>query len=1091
MRLISRRRAWPALVALLTLAAAGAPTPLLPPDEAGDGAEEKSTAPAVPSREPFVIERLESAYRFEADGTRTRSLRSRVRIQTEAALKQFGQVALGYESGLERVSITGRVIKPDGRATEIPESAVQDLTTEVSRMAPVYSDLREKHLVVPGLRPGDVLEYEFRFEGLAPLSPGQFWAAHDFNREVVVEDERLRIDVPGGKYVNVKTKPGLDATVEEKDGRRVYSWRSSNLKPREPEQPSLLRLLRKGSDDAEPPAVQLSTFKTWAEVGDWYAGLESGRREPDDAIRARVADLTRDRPDEVARLKALYDYVAQKYRYVGIMFGIGRYQPHAAAEVFRNQYGDCKDKHTLLAAMSEASGLRAQAALTSSSNAIDAAFPSPSQFDHVITYVAREGGAIWLDTTSMVAPFRLLSPTIRGKEALVVAPGGQSALRKIPEEPAVPGLEIRKVEGSVDTIGTLNADVRLSVRGDSEASFRYALREVPEARWPELLRFVVPGVQFQDEVTSVETSDIADTDHPFELRFHLVRRNFLNPFDADPRLELPLGGIAPDDEGELEAGRPIVLGSGKVEYHARLRLPASFAARPPLPVTVTRDYAEYQSSYALDQAVLTADRLLSIRLREIPASRGNDFVAFRRALSSDVQQSVAVKIAAGGRPGEVSGVNTDDLQQSARAAMEQGDAQAAIALLEQAVKTNPKHDGVQADLGAAYLMAAQMEKAEAALKQAIALNPYTPDAENNLGRLYAATRREDEAVKAFRRQIEINPLDDSAHRMLGHVLLEKKKYADAESELAKAATITPNAADLHLDLGKAQLGTGKVTEAKESFARAVELAPMPHVWNEVAYALADRSIALDQAEQYAVSAAATLAAQSMGFHLESLKTRDLQLMGLLGAAWDTLGWVYFKRGKTAAGERYLKAAWELTQDGTAALHLAQLHEAAGRSEKAIEHYALAAAAPRSEQTARERLKSLLGEVKAKVTVDRTREGLQNLRSLTVPGASGDGTAEFFVLLRPPAAVEEVRFISGDAAMKPLTAALKRTTFDLTLPNDHDLRVVRRGFMVCSRSYSGPVNKPPNPGGKGGSPAPPGGGSCDFILMLPQDVHSVK
>ncbi len=31
--------------------------------------------------------------------------------------------------------------------------------------------------------------------------------------------------------------------------------------------------------------------------------------------------------------------------------GIGGYQPHFAADIFRNRYGDCKDKATLLSAM--------------------------------------------------------------------------------------------------------------------------------------------------------------------------------------------------------------------------------------------------------------------------------------------------------------------------------------------------------------------------------------------------------------------------------------------------------------------------------------------------------------------------------------------------------------------------------------------------------------------------------------------------------------------------------------------------------------------------------------------------------------------
>ena len=50
-------------------------------------------------------------------------------------------------------------------------------------------------------------------------------------------------------------------------------------------------------------------------------------------------------------------------RYIGVAFGIGRYQPHSAETVLDNQYGDCKDKHTLLAAMLKAAGYEAWPAL--------------------------------------------------------------------------------------------------------------------------------------------------------------------------------------------------------------------------------------------------------------------------------------------------------------------------------------------------------------------------------------------------------------------------------------------------------------------------------------------------------------------------------------------------------------------------------------------------------------------------------------------------------------------------------------------------------------------------------------------------------
>jgi transglutaminase-like putative cysteine protease len=114
--------------------------------------------------------------------------------------------------------------------------------------------------------------------------------------------------------------------------------------------------------------------------------------------------VTKNAPNDETKLRVLYGYVSTQFRYIGISFGIGRYQPHSAAEVLANQYGDCKDKHTLLASLLTAVGIPADPALISTSREVDADVPSPGQFDHVITAVPTEGGVVWLDTTAEVGP---------------------------------------------------------------------------------------------------------------------------------------------------------------------------------------------------------------------------------------------------------------------------------------------------------------------------------------------------------------------------------------------------------------------------------------------------------------------------------------------------------------------------------------------------------------------------------------------------------------------------------------------------------------------------------------------------------------
>ena len=182
------------------------------------------------SKEAFVVEQLHERYRFENDGTGRKVDTLRVHVLSEAGVQGFGQLRFGYNSANDRMEIGYvRVIKPDGNIVTAGADAIQDLNGAVQQIAPVYTDYREKHVTVPGLRPGDVLECEVTTIFYTALAPGQFWMQHDFNQTSIVLDEKLEIDIPAGRTVKLKTAPGSDAKITEENGRRIYRWETSHL----------------------------------------------------------------------------------------------------------------------------------------------------------------------------------------------------------------------------------------------------------------------------------------------------------------------------------------------------------------------------------------------------------------------------------------------------------------------------------------------------------------------------------------------------------------------------------------------------------------------------------------------------------------------------------------------------------------------------------------------------------------------------------------------------------------------------------------------------------------------------------------------
>ena len=141
--------------------------------------------------------------------------------------------------------------------------------------------------------------------------------------------------------------------MKEAGGRRTYHWArvargSQGARPDEAgkEEPANL------DDMPERPPIRLTTFADWKEVGEWFAGLERAARKVTPGDSGEGPDSSRPgRASDVEKLEALYDFVSKNFRYVSLSLGAGRYQPRAAADVLRDAYGDCKDKHTLLASV--------------------------------------------------------------------------------------------------------------------------------------------------------------------------------------------------------------------------------------------------------------------------------------------------------------------------------------------------------------------------------------------------------------------------------------------------------------------------------------------------------------------------------------------------------------------------------------------------------------------------------------------------------------------------------------------------------------------------------------------------------------------
>lgn len=1023
-----------------------------------------SPAKVPKPNQAYILENSRTVANFQNDGTFTSEVSAQYRVLSQSGVQQLGLLVFSYSDANQKLKIDFvRVHKPDGTVIETPLDSVQEMPAQISRIAPMYSDLRQRNVPVKGLAMGDVLQYQYVIQTVKPSIRGEFWFDYTFAKTGIVKDEELLISFPKGRYVKVKS-PGFSPVIANQGNRTSYTWKSSNSGGEAETQPA-----------AEPPlpSVEITTFRDWSEVGQWWEALAREAAAPTPEVRAKAAELTRGLKTDDEKVRALYHFVSTQYRYISLSFGIGRYKPHSAAVVLSNMYGDCKDKHVLLASLLNAIGLEAWPALINSRRKIDPDVPSPGQFDHVITVVPEGQNLIWLDTTPGVAPFAFLLAPLRGKKALLMPDSKDPYLAETPENPPFQSSQIFNADAKLGADGVLTATIRRTLRGDQGVITRLLFNETPQARWQAVVQAISYFSGFGGKVSNINVGDPESTGEAFQLSYDYTRKNYGDW--AHQRTSPPMARLLLPDwtDDAAKTSKPLKLGApGSTTLTAKLTLPKGYTPALPPAVNLNRQFASYQATYSFKNGVLYAERDLIIKDAKVPASDHAAYDSFRKAINDDQGRFISLSNGPAAAASAVIDPQAMKLYNQAREAFMMRDIDGERDDLQQAVKLAPKFADAWIALGGWYLRMNRPSEAVAALRKAVQIDPKNERSYTPLGTALMRMGRQQEATQVWRALLEQNPNDGLAHATLGRILLRQKQYSAAVPELKAALKEDSGSALLESELASAAIGARDPATAVAAYGQAAKLDPSPTVLNNAAYSLADHNLALPEAAEFAQKAIKVDEQQAARLDLNKLETSDLALMVRLAHEWDTLGWVYFRMGKLDNARKYLNAAWNLDQVRPIADHLGALDEKLGKKQAAIHMYALAQACPTGVYSESDpnlvRVDPSAG--KRKMLVNQAATELSLMRRAKLGKVfPREGSAQFLVLFAPGGKTEGVKFASGADALRPLAKAIASAHFKVPLPDDAPTRILRRGMVACYGSHFG----------------------CDFLLLLPEDVHSLN
>ena len=1040
-----------------TAAPAAKPTPL--------------TAPTDYPGESYVLDHLTRIYTFAADGTGTREVTGAVEIRNQAGVKAFSVLPFDFASNSEHIEIDYlRVRHPDGSVVSTAAADAQELPTEVTREAPFYSDLKQEQIPVRGLQPGDLIEYKIRFVRTKPEAPGHFWGSESFvlpSSGIVARSEVLELHVPKDTYIQVWSpnyKPTVSDTTTNGVAERVYRWQTSQPDPVAGKtRNDLLKLDNNPtlatSDDPPLPNVAWTNFHSWQEVGAWYRSLEGSRTQPDDDIRAKVATLIagKSTPDEKAR--AIYAYVSSQVRYIGVAFGVGRFQPHEAGDVLNNQYGDCKDKSTLLISMLSAAGIAADPVLIGAGVTFNPDVPSPGSFNHVITLVHVDGKPLWLDSTPEVSPYQLLNPIIRGKHSLVIPATGDAHVETTPKDPPFPDVIHFEAVGTLDDTGTSHSHLVLDLRGDEETVYRQAVRSVSPAQWDEFMQRASQSMGYAGKVTNAQFSRPEDTAEVFHITYDYQRdkNGDWDNLRIIPQL-LPVG-LADVDEKDPPV-TPIQLGDPHHEIdHAVMTLPKGWTANLPPSIHAKTAFASLDKTYKFENGVLTTDRDFQVLQQTIPASDWQAYHKWFKDAGLDGETYVQlIPASANASPGArstagLTNPTAADLIRQATQDEQKKDWTAAREKLDEAKKSNPHQAYLWSNYGYLAMQDGNLNDAIADYKKELAANPEESYVTRLLASALMRQQKPEEAITALQSAVDHNPSDETTVLYLASILTGRGDYRSAEKALRTGLASKPDSLNLKMRLGIALLHEQKNDEGEALIHEVLAQSDDPGQLNDAAYELANANLDLPLAE---TASKHSLDLLDQATNNGETGPNALRRASLLVHAWDTYGWILYREDKIAEAEPWIRAAWRNGNSAEVGYHLAIILEKQNHLTEALNQVELAFSGERGTEAAA--VTKLIDDETARLIksvgpIDKIdpRIELQQQRTYKLsrgtlkPAGEGWATVELDVTNQGIAAF---RIVSGDQSLQPLSDTVQHLNLDLQLPPASHAKLVRRGVLSC-------------------------------------------
>ena len=567
-----------------------------------------------------------------------------VRILNERGKEGFSEAQIEYDSTYEKVELEyARTIKPDGTVAEVGSRHIRDVTKYLN--FPLYSNARIYIISFPEIAEGASIEYKLKIIRNQLINKKDFMQSYPLQSSEPIIAANFTVELPKERTLYIKTlnaeynnfAADLKPETEQRGANAVYRWQFKNI-PQiipEPKMPAGVEI---------NPTLLLSTFNKWEDIYKWWWSLAKDKMAADGAIKEKTKELTRGLDSDEARVRRIHNFCAKEIRYVAVEYGQAGYEPHQAADIFKNKYGDCKDQAVLLVTMLKEGGFLAWPVLIGTKDYynLNEDFPGVL-FNHCIAAVLLKDKVIFLDPTAETCPFGDLPVDDQGRRVLLCRDDGY----RIESTPAYPA-QHNLVRQIMDI--KINPDEGIVAQ---KGVFSYGLYDQAQRYWllytvPELIRnqleSKIQEISIGSRIDSYSVENADNLDKPVVLTYKFRGPEFFT-IGGKLRIMPQLTSLDTALVAKDKRRYPIDLGIlDTKEIELNLELPDNFVIKyMPQDSVEESPWLKFAVGYRYRDNKLIFTQKVELKEDRIPENQYADFKSFSEGLARKIKQRIVLE----------------------------------------------------------------------------------------------------------------------------------------------------------------------------------------------------------------------------------------------------------------------------------------------------------------------------------------------------------------------------------------------------------------------------------------------------------------